>query len=380
MAQTLVLRPERPDPEALLRRVQAEEERERRGKLKIFLGYAAGVGKSARMLDEGRRRKERGQDVVVGATQLETNPEVKALLAKLEVIPLRMADGIPVMDVEAVLRRAPYVCLVDGLAHDNPPGCSNGHRWQDVEQLLEAGINVIATVNLQYIEEERERVAEIRGRQVKESVPQAFISRAEEIEVVDASPESCLELDQADPCGEADRARREQQLAQLRELALLLAADVVDHQLERYLQAHGIELWSAQERFLVWITPYAEAGPMLESGRRNAHRFHGELIAAYVASPDIAPAEKAVLDRNLALARDAGATIEALDGEDPAETILDFARARGVTQIFAARGGAANWWDRVLGGPVDHLIRDAEGMDVRIFPPVTAPAHASLGV
>ena len=380
MAQTLVLRPERPDPEALLRRVQAEEERERRGKLKIFLGYASGVGKSARMLDEGRRRKERGQDVVVGATQLETNPEVKALLAKLEVIPLRVVEGVPVMDVDTILQRKPYVCLVDGLAHDNPPSCPNAHRWQDVEQLLEAGIAVIATVNLQYIEEERERVAEIRGRQVKESVPQAFISRADEIEVVDASPESCLELDQADPCAGSDRPRREQQLAQLRELALLLAADVVDHQLERYLQEHGIEQpWSACERFLVWITPYADAGPMLQSGRRNAHRFHGELIAAYVASPDLTPAERAVLDANLALAREVGATLEALDGEDPVDTVLDFARAHGVTQIFAARGGAGNWWDRILGGPVNRLIRDADGMDVRIFPPVPVPAQAALG-
>ncbi|HEY6290370.1 MAG TPA: hypothetical protein VI455_02260 [Terriglobia bacterium] len=378
MAHGLILRPERPDPEALLRKVQAEEERERRGKLKIFLGYAAGVGKSARMLDEGRRRRERGQDVVVGATQLETNLEVKALLAKLEVIPLRVVDGVPVMDVEAILRRKPYVCLVDGLAHDNPSRCPNAHRWQDVEQLLEAGISVIATVNLQYIEEERERVAEIRGRTVKESVPQAFISRADEIEVVDASPESCLETDQADPCAEGDRPRREQQLAQLRELALLLAADVVDHQLERYLQEHGIEqLWSANERFLVWITAGADAGPMLQSGSRNARRFHGELIAAYVARPDITPAERAVLDRNLALAREMGATIEALDGEDPADTVLDFARSRGVTQIFAARDGAGNWWDRVLGGPVDRLIRDADGMDVRIFPPGTAPAKAS---
>src|SRR5580698_9420165 len=121
MAQNLVLRPERPDPDELLRQVMAEGARGRRGKLKVFLGYASGVGKSVRMLDEGRRRHERGADVVVGATQLESTPEVRALLDKLEVIPLRIIDGVSVMDVDAILRRQPQVCLVDGLAHDNPP-------------------------------------------------------------------------------------------------------------------------------------------------------------------------------------------------------------------------------------------------------------------
>ena len=359
----------RPDPEELLRKVQAEEEQERRGKLKVFLGYAAGVGKSCRMLDEGRRRRERGEDVVVGATQLNPSAEAKALLDKLEVIPLRMVDGVPVMDVDAIVKRNPAVCLVDGLAHDNPPGSRNPHRWQDVEQLLDAGISVITSVNLQYIDEERERVAEIRGRYVEESVPYAFIARADEIEVVDASPEACLGSEGGGGAGEEGRLRREQQLAQLRELALLLAADVVDHQLERYLQGHGIDqIWSAQERFLVWITPYADAGPMLQSGARNAHRFHGELITAYHARPDLTPAERTALERNLMVAREAGANPEPLDGEDAVDVIIRFARARGVTQIFVARSAGHNWWDRIFGGPVDRLIRDADHMDVRVFP------------
>jgi two-component system, OmpR family, sensor histidine kinase KdpD len=365
MAQNLVLRPERPDPEELLRKVMAEEARERRGKLKVFLGYASGVGKSLRMLDEGRRRRERGEDVVVGATQVESTPEVKALLDKLEVIPLRMMDCVSVMDVDAILKRKPQVCLVDGLAHDNPPCCRNRYRWQDVDELLDNGISVITSVNLQYIEEQRGKVAQIRGREVQESVPQAFLGRATEIEVVDAPPGACL----GSEGGETDRLRREQQLAQLREIALLLAADVVDHQLERYLLEHGMEqIWSANERFLVWITPYADAAPMLESGSRNARRFHGDLLAAYIARPDFTPMERVTLDHNLKLARGANAEVHALDGEDPAETLLAFARGRGVTQIFAAHGSRQNWWERTLGGPVDRLIRDADGIDVRVFP------------
>ena len=359
----------RPDPDALLREVQAEEERGKRGKLKVFVGYASGVGKSLRMLDEGRRRRERGEDVVVGATQLEATPEVKGLLERLEVIPVRVVDGSPVMDVEAILARRPQVCLVDGLAHDNPAGSVNRHRWQDVEQLLQAGISVISTVNLQYIEEERERVARIRGREVTESVPRAFLTGADEIEVVDASTEACRDSEDGADAGEEERQRRQQQLAQLREIALLLAADVVDRQLERYLQAHGIaEIWSPQERFLVWVTPESNAAAMLASGQRNARRFHGELIVAYIDRPDHSPAERSALERNLAAARAAGATPEALDGEDPVKTVLDFSRRRCATQIFVARSSPQNWWERVFGGTVDRLIRDAGGMDVRVFP------------
>lgn len=360
----------RPDPEQLLRKVQAEEERERRGKLKVFLGYASGVGKSLRMLKEGRRRRDRGgEDVVVGATQVASTPEVKVLLDTFEVIPLRIVDGVPVMDLDAILQRKPQVCLVDGLAHDNPPSCRHRHRWQEVEELLDAGISVITSVNLQYIEEERGRVAEIRGRQVQESVPQAFLARAAEIEVVDASPEACRDTNDGGAADTDGQRLRQQQLAQLREIALLLAAEVVDHQLERYWQDHGADrIWSATERFLVWVTPHADAAAILDSGSRNARRFHGDLIAVYIEQPDLTAAERAMLEHNLKLARDLNAEIVALDGEDPAEAILAFARSRCVTQIFAAHGGKQSRWGRLVGGAVDRLIRDAEGIDVRIFP------------
>jgi two-component system, OmpR family, sensor histidine kinase KdpD len=364
MAQTVITRR---DPEELLRRVQAEEQRQRRGRLKIFLGYASGVGKSCRMLDEGRRRRERGEDVVVGATQLQVTPEVEELLRKMEVIPVRLIDGAPAMDVDAILARRPQVCLVDGLAYDNPPGSRHAHRWQDVEELLEAGISAIASVNLQYIEEQKEQVSRIRGRHTTESVPQAFLNRADEIEVVDAPPESCLGKD--GDAGEADVGRRQQELAQLREIALLLAADVVDRQLGNYLDEHGVEqAWGTQERFLVWLTPGASAEAVISSGLRNARRFHGELYVVHITQPDLTADEQVVLERNLALARAAGAQMEALDGEDPVETILRFARSRGITQIFVARGADENWWERLLGGAVDRLIRDADGMDVRVFP------------
>ena len=363
---------QRLDPERLLRQVQAEEESGERGRLKIFLGYAGGVGKSFRMLDEGRRRQQRGQDVVVGAIQPITSPEVQALVAKMQVIPPKVVDGVPVMNVEAILQRHPQVCLVDGLAYDNPPGSRHAKRWEDVEELLEAGISVIASVNLQYIEEHREQVERITGKQVSQTIPQGFLSTADEIEVVDAPPEMCLERasETVDKVG-ADEAPslRQQQLSELREIALVLAADVVDRQLETYLERYGIQpVWGTQERILVSITSHDSAVKMIESGRRNADRFHGELFVAHVTRPEFTVEEQTSLEKNLAHARSLDAQIEMLGGEDWVDTIVKFASNRGITQIFVGRDTHESWWDRIFSSPIDRLIRAADCIDVRIFP------------
>jgi two-component system sensor histidine kinase KdpD len=361
----------RPDPEQLLRQLQAEEQFYRRGRLKIFLGYAGGVGKSFRMLDEARRRRTRGEDVVVGAIQPKVSAEVDALLQRMQVIPLRSVGGVPTMDVEAILRRHPQVCVVDGLAYDNPPGSAHPKRWEDVEHLLSAGISVIATVNLQHIEERREQVERITGKHVSETVPESFLRNADEIELVDAPPDFCLQRE-ASPLAAGETGATTilpQQLSELREIALLLAADVVDYQLEAYLARHGIEqLWGTHERILVCVSPYADATEVIASGKRNAERFHGELFVAYVSRPDITPEETTVLERNLSQAQAAGARIEALDGEDPADTIMRFARAHGISQIFLVNRMSNSWWDRIFGRPVEHLIRAAENIDVRVFP------------
>jgi two-component system, OmpR family, sensor histidine kinase KdpD len=354
-------------PEELLQQVQAEEAYEKRGRLKVFLGYASGVGKSFRMLDEGRRRHERGQDVVVGAVQPQRSPDIEALLAKLPVIPLRSSDGGGVMDVDAILKRHPGVCLVDGLAYDNPPGSRNHSRWQDVDQLLDAGISVISSVNIQYIDELRERVAKITGKVVTQTVPRSFLNSADEIAVVDAPPEMCIRTQDSEMDPRA--AAQAQKLGELREIALLFAADVVDQQLEQYLQRNGIpQNFGAQERIMVCITPRANASAMIASGKRNADRFHGDLTVAYVRQSEISADDQAALERNLAIARDAKAHIEILDGEDPVETILSFARDRGMTQVFVGHSTQERWWERVTGSPLDRLIRDAHDIDVRVFP------------
>ena len=355
-------------PEELLAQLQAEEAYQRTGRLKVFLGYASGVGKSFRMLDEGRRRHERGQDVVVAAIQPKTSPEIEAVLAKLPLIPLQVVAGIPAMDMSAILQRHPEICLVDGLAYDNPPGSVNASRWQDVQQLLKAGISVITSVNIQYIDELRARVEKITGKQVTQTVPRTFLNSADEIVIVDAPPEMCISRtadDQADPATSAQA----QKLSELREIALLFAADVVDRQLEAYLQRNGIaSTFGTQERILVCITPRTNAAPMIESGKRNAQRFHGDLTVAYVTQPELSSDDQAALERNLEIARAAEAHVEMLDGVDPIETILRFAHERGITQLFVGHSTRERWWERFTGTPLDRLIRGAHDIDVRIFP------------
>jgi two-component system sensor histidine kinase KdpD len=356
----------RKTPEDFLRECQAEEAAVRKGHLKIFLGYASGVGKSFRMLDEARRRRERGQDVVVGAIQPKVPPEVGRLLEKLEVIPLKTFGQDSAIDVEALMRRRPAVCVIDGLAYDNPPGARNPTRWRDVEELLNAGITVISSINIQYVAELRAQIEAITGKKVTQTVPISFIKSADEIEIVDAPPEQPIERL---PEQQVDAAKRQQQLSKLRELTLVLAADVVDQQLSKYLDSHGIKQhFGAQERILVCITPRANVHEMIETARIIAERFHGELIVAYVNQPQISPADQAALDEKLAVARAAGARIEILDGENPVDALLDFARSRGVTQIFIGHSQRTGLRWRLLGSPVDRMIRRSQGMDVRIFP------------
>lgn len=344
------------DPDALLRQIEAAERAARRGQLKIFLGYAAGVGKSFKLFDEGRRRRARGEDVVIAAMQREQPPDVAAAMRTLPIVPTDDRRGVPVIDVAELIARHPQVCLVDGLAYDNPSGSRHARRYEDVEELLEAGISVLGSINLAYIAEQQDFVQSVIGTRKTETVPQAFIDRADEVVVVDAPPE-------------AETGIEAQQLSQLRQRALLLTADVVDRQLEAYLRLHGIQsTWGTQERILVCMTPRANAAKMLASGRRNADRFHGELRAIYVMQEHLTADDHLALERNVTLARAQQAHVETLHGKDPVATILDYARTHGVTQIFVGHNLRRSWRSRLGGTPLDRLIGNAEGIDVRVFP------------
>jgi two-component system sensor histidine kinase KdpD len=340
----------RRDPQRFLEQIEEEERRKKRGRLKIFLGYASGVGKSAKMLAEGLRRRERGEDVVIGAIQPKSSPEIERLVSQHEVIAtLRIGDR-DVIDIDRLLRRHPQVVVIDGLAYSNPLGSRHPERWQEIEELLNAGISVITSINLHYIRELQDEVAAFTGKRPTETVPLDFLKNADDIEIVDAPAQA--------------------NLSRLREMALLVAAEVVESELRGYLHSHHIEeIWGTQERILVGITPRSDARPILESGRRNADRFHGELFVAYVRQPDLSAEDEAALEKNLAIARDLAATIKVLEGQrDPARALVTFAREVGITQIFIGHSMRKGWWHQLLGNPVERLIDLAEGIDVRVFP------------
>jgi two-component system sensor histidine kinase KdpD len=362
----------RPDPEELLRQITAQEAHEARGRLKIFLGYAPRVGKSLRMFDEGRRRKKRGQDVVIGAVQSKGSADFASLIREFEVIPaLRVAES-DTIDVEAILRRAPQVCLVDELARDNPPASRYAHRWEEVDAIRAHGVNVVGAVNLQHICEQQDAVERITGRRSNNSVPQSFVQSADEIVIVDVPAE---QLTQHGGPGSLNPG----QLSELRELALLLAAQVVEQQLQRYMDSHGIvQSWGTQERILVCITPRSSAREMLQSGARAGQRFHGQVLAVYVKQTDLTREAEETVEENLDFARKLGAEVHVIESsaenrKDPVAAIIQFAREQRITQVFIGHTQQSSWkfWSQ---NPVDKLIREAEGMDVRIFPNAGAQA------
>jgi two-component system sensor histidine kinase KdpD len=288
---------------------------------------------------------------VVGALQPEVPPELKPLLNALEIVPTTDVEGVPVIDVPAILRRHPQVCIIDGLAYDNPFG-RRAHRWQDVDELLSAGITVVTSVNLQHIDDQREAVEKLTGKQVTETIPRQFLDTADEIVVVDAPTEGASS-----------------ELSQLRQMALVLSADVIDAGLQRYLRAHEIEpSWHTHERFLVCLTPRANAERMIASARQSAARFHCDVLAVSVKQPSLTQAEQKDVQENLARARSAGARVDMLEGDDLVETIVQYARSHGVTQIFVGHSMKNNWKTRWYGSLVSRLIRAADGMDVRVFP------------
>lgn len=256
------------------------------------------------------------------------------------------------MDVEAILRRQPQICLVDGLAYDNPPGSRNAHRWQDVEELLRAGITVVGSVNLQYIEDQRDAVEKLTGKRVTQTIPREFLNTADEIVIVDAPSEKGTE-------------RR----TSLREMALVLSADVIEAGLQRYLRSHGIEQsWGMHERFLICLTPRASFEKMIASAKRSAARFHCDVLAVYVLQEGLSSGDKAQLDEALEKAKASGLQVEVLDGEDPVTSIVQYARAHGITQIFVGHSAKRDLGTRMFGSAVSRLVREARGIDVRVFP------------
>jgi two-component system sensor histidine kinase KdpD len=339
------------------------------------------VGKTYKMLEEGRRRAMRGTDVVVGLVETHDRPFTEALLGSLEVVPRRTLEykgsTFTEMDIDAVLARAPEVALVDELAHTNIPGSRNEKRWQDIEELLAAGITVLTTVNIQHLESLNDVVAQITRVTQRETVPDAAVRQAEQVELVDMTPEALrrrMAHGNIYPPEKVDAALgnyfRIGNLTALRELALLWLADKVDDQLDRYRAAHHIDsTWETRERVVVALTGGSEGDTLIRRGARIAARSKGtDLIAVHVASPDgLAGANPAHLARQRVLVESLGGSYHQVVGTNIPEALLEFAKAVNATQLVlgaSRRGRLAQIFSRGVGvttiaesGSIDvHLV------------------------
>jgi two-component system sensor histidine kinase KdpD len=369
-------------PEELLRRIQAEEERARRGRLTILLGFAAGVGKTVRMLDEGHRLKAEGRDVVVGYFEPHGRVNTLARLGDLEVVPRRPIEYrgtvLEEMDTEAILARHPEVALVDELAHTNAPGSPREKRWQDVEQLLAAGIDVIATVNVQHIESLNDKVAQLTGVQVRETIPDQVFTGADDVVLVDLAPEALqerLKRGEIYPPERVQRALanffRPANLSALRELALLQVAEEADRDLEACRQAEpAAPAWGVQERILVCVSATRPSTLGIRRGVRLARRVHGKCIVLFVAPPGglaaLSEEQRPIVEADLRLARTLDADTEIIESRDIARAIGEYAREHRVTQIFLGRSGRSRWEERLRGSVINEVIRRTEGIDVHV--------------
>ncbi|MGW3345881.1 DUF4118 domain-containing protein [Nonomuraea rubra] len=326
-----------------------------RGRLRVYLGAAPGVGKTYAMLSEGRRGLERGRDVVVGLVETHGRPRTTALLEGMEVIPRRTivyrGATFTELDVDAVIARRPKVALIDELAHTNVPGSHHAKRWQDIDDILDAGIDVISTVNIQHLESVNDVVQEITGVPQRETVPDEVVRRADQIELVDMSPEALRRRMAHGNVYAPEKVSaamanyfRVGNLTALRELALLWVAGKVDDQLDRYRADHGIErTWETRERVVVALTGGPEGDTLVRRAARIAARTKGaDLLAVHVTSADgLAGADPASLARQRALVESMGGTYHQVVGDDIPRALLDFARGVNATQLVlgASRRG-----------------------------------------
>ncbi|MFC5826464.1 ATP-binding protein [Nonomuraea insulae] len=356
-----------------------------RGRLRVYLGAAPGVGKTYAMLGEGRRGLERGRDVVVGFVETHGRPRTEALLEGLEIIPRKTivyrGTTFTELDVAAVIERAPKVALVDELAHTNVPGSKNVKRWQDIDEILDAGIDVVSTVNIQHLESVNDVVQEITGVPQRETVPDEVVRRADQIELVDMSPDALrrrMAHGNVYAPSKVDAALsnyfRVGNLTALRELALLWVAGKVDDQLDRYRADHGIATtWEARERVVVALTGGPEGDTLVRRAARIAARTKGaDLLAVHVTSADgLAGADPASLTRQRTLVEDMGGTYHQVVGDDIPRALLDFARGVNATQLVlgaSRRGRFAQVFSRGVGvettarsGSIDvHMITHEE--------------------
>jgi two-component system, OmpR family, sensor histidine kinase KdpD len=373
---------DRPNHDELLRRALAAPAREKRGRLTLFLGAAPGVGKTYAMLEVARAEMEREKrDVVLGIVETHGRYETGAQLLGLELLPRRKLHyrGVDAeeFDLDAALQRRPQLLLVDELAHINAEGSRHPQRWQDVEELLDAGIDVFTTMNVQHVESLNDVVAKVTGVRVRETVPDSVLEKAHEIKLVDLPPDDLLERlrdGRVYVPAQAQRAIesffKKGNLIALRELALRLTAERVDAQMREYRAAQGIEqTWAVTEQLLVAVSPSPYSACLIRAARRMASSLHARWFAVYVertSARQLPKSMTAQLSQNLRLAEQLGAEVVTLSGNDATDEILRFAHERNITKLIVGKPVAGKLRDRFRASLVDQLVRKSRDIDVYV--------------
>ena len=360
------------------------------GRFRIYLGAAAGVGKTYAMLNEGQRRRARGADVVVGFVECHGRPSTEGLLDGLEIIPRKQVkyrgSRLAEMDLDAVLRRHPKIALVDELAHTNVPGSGrNEKRWQDVMEILDAGISVITTVNIQHLESIADEVEHMTGAKVRARVPDWVVRRADQIELVDSSPEQLRRRMLHGNVYPMDRVPqalnnffRTSNLTALRELALRFLADETDEELLEYLRQQGSQsVWGTAERIMVAVTGAPGTDVLLRRAARIAARVKADLDVVHVVTGDATrPGGQRSVERLTELTADLGADWHELHDDNPVQSIIAFARQHQITQIVIGSSQRSRWQQLTGGGSnVTRILREAGtfGIDVHVIARHEAP-------
>jgi two-component system sensor histidine kinase KdpD len=371
----------RPSAEEMLERVRREAGAGARGRLRVYIGMAPGVGKTYAMLMEGRRRKERGTDVVAGFVETYNRPLTVQAIGDLEIIARKPVEykGVTLeeMDTDAVIARNPQVALVDEFAHTNAPGSKHEKRWQDVHEFLDHGITVISTMNIQHLESVADIVEAITGAPVKERIPDWVVDEADELEIVDMSPHALQQRIRHGNVYPKERAEqalrnffREGNLNALRELALRKVATAVEEDLEEYMQQHGIDAaWPAGDRVLVYVNESPNAQHILRRAWQIADGLQADLIAVFVETPrwgDARPEERVALEENLRFAEDLGAHIVRVQDSDVALGLIKVAQDKNAGSIVVEQPRAHGLRKFLGDSPVTKLIRLAKDIDIHV--------------
>ncbi|MCU1364997.1 MAG: histidine kinase [Ilumatobacteraceae bacterium] len=359
-----------------------------RGSLRIYLGASPGVGKTYRMLGEGVRRKERGTDVVIGMVVTHGRTQTAGQIRDLEIIPPKevayRGTTLLEMDVDAILARRPKVVLVDEYAHTNAPGSGNDKRWQDVEQILDAGIDVVTTLNIQHLQSLNDVISRITGMVQRETVPDDVVRRADQLELVDMSPEAIRRRMAHGNIYAAERIDaalanyfRPGNLSALRELALLWLADRVEESLQGYLDDHGIsEAWETRERVVVGITGIVGGDALIRRAARMAGRVSGELVGVHIAIDDgLTKGDAEALSAQRRLVTELGGTVHEVVGHDTAESLAAFARREKATQLVLGASRRSRWHEILHGSFVARITRLAGDIDIHV---IASPESSNL--